>query len=314
MLLTSGLPGTYTVGVTHVVRCRTFRNLLLIVIVGGPVLGGCSMLSWLGLGDSQDSSQQTADTTSPEATGAFLFDNTSSNARPTVRVIDLAFDVARIDFPVDTVRHSRKVWNHVDEMRVDSDRVSRLARNGLRVGVASAEAWDAIRAIVRAADADVRQDRFVAQRGTPLTIKLSSIEEPESIFSYSPEGRLVGKTFTEGDKLLNMDYIFHSELGGSTDLELDIEIRRDPGAMAWQRQGGIIRQVPAYDRHVFADLRIPLTLHTDETLIVGLSDQEGNEYLLGSRFLMFKRLDKRYETVLCITPRHFQTQGGKGGP
>lgn len=271
------------------------------------------MPSWLGPGDPQRSPQHGADTTSQEATGAFLFDNTS-DPRPLVRVIDLAFDVARIDFPVDTIRHSRKVWNHVDEMRVDSDRVSRLARNGLRIGVASGGAWDAIRAIVRAADAEVRQDRFVAQRGTPLTIKLSSIEEPESIFSYSPEGRLVGKTFTEGDKLLNLDYVFHSELGGSTDLELDIEIRRDPGAMAWQRQGGIIRQVPAYDRHVFADLRVPLTLHTGETLIVGLSDQEGNEYLLGSRFLMFKRLDKRYETVLCITPRHFQTQEGKAGP
>jgi hypothetical protein len=65
---------------------------------------------------------------------------------------------------------------------------------------------------------------------------------------------------------------------------------------------------------VFNDLRTPLTLRAAETLIVGLGEHADNEYLLGSRFLMFDRLDERFETVLCITPRPFDAQEDEDVP
>ncbi len=225
-----------------------------------------------------------------------------------VHLVDLVFDVVRIDFPLGDVRHARKVWNHVDELRVGADVIPQLARNGLRVGAAGPEAWPAIRAVVEVAGAQVRRDQLVAQRGLPLVIQLAEVEEGESIFCYRQDNRLTGKTFLAGQKLLSVDYSFHPELGGCTDLKLGFEVRNDRGVMTWERQGGIIEQVPEVDRHVFSDVEALLTLNPEEFLVLGLSDVSENGYLLGSRFLAVEHSGKRYETIICITPRPVQTQ------
>lgn len=224
-------------------------------------------------------------------------------------MIDLAFDVVRVDLPIAGVRHSRKIWNHVDELRVDSELIARLARNGLRIGAASPDAWPAIRAILEAAEAEVRRDQLVAQRGLPLSIQLGSINDSESVFSYGADERLVGKTFPAGDKLVNVDYVFHPELGGSTEVRVSFEIRHDRGAMTWEQRNGVVQQVPDYERHLFADLSPALTLNAGEFLVVGLSDQAKNEYLIGSRFLTRVESGKRYETLLFLTPQPYQAQG-----
>lgn len=285
----------------------SFR-VVLILLSGGSLLGGCSPLSsWLGP-DGLRHTPHDADSGSAGVNARSSPPGRNPTDPAGGRVIDLVFDVVRIDLPIDGVRHARKIWNHVDELRVDPEVAARLARNGLRVGAASPDAWPAIRAIIDAAGAEVRRNRLVAQPGMPLTIKLASIGEPESIFSYGLDGRLVGKTIPAGDKLLNLDYVFHPELGDCTDLKLGFEIRHDRGTMTWERREGIIRQVPAVDRHLFREVTAVVTLNTDEFLVIGLGDQVTNEYLVGGRFLILERSGKRFETLLCVTPQPFRVQ------
>jgi hypothetical protein len=231
-----------------------------------------------------------------------------------VRVVDVAFDVVQVEMAIETGRHSRKIWNHVDELRGGSEVAATLARNGFRIGVASTGAWPAIRAVLDAADAEVRREQLAAQPGLPLLIHLGAIDGAESIFSYSDEGRLIGKTFPAGDKLLRIDYAVHPELGGFTELRLDFEIRHDRGTMTWQRQGDIIRQVPNYDRHLFAEVGTALTLHADEFVVIGANNEAKNEYLVGNRFLVAERSGQGSETVLFVTPRPYQAKGVKRPP
>ncbi len=283
--------------------CRSMFYLLS----GGLVLAGCETLGalpgfervtgWL-----------------PGMTGASAADDTAVSiirTKPTspdgVRVLFLSFDVLRADFPLSGMQHSRKVWNHVDELRIDVDLAGRLARNGLRAGVAPAEAAPVLRAIFEAADADLRRERLVAQGNTAVPITLSAIQESESIFSYTDDGRLTGRTFRVGRKLLNIDYILRPELGGATDLRLGLEIRHDRGVLTWQKRAGAITQALAVDRHMFEQFDVSVTLAPGEFLVIGLNDHEQNEYLVGSRFFSFERFGKRYETLLCITPRSFPT-------
>lgn len=225
-----------------------------------------------------------------------------------VRVIDLVFDVARVELPLDGVRQTRKIWNHVDELRLDSALPAKLARNGLRVGVGSPSAWPAIRAILDAADADVRRDHLVAQGGLPLVIQLAPVSAPETIFSYTSAGRLVGKTVAGGDKLLSIDYAFHPQLTGAVDLELGFEVRRDLGVMTWERRDGAIRQVPDYQRHVFDGLGFRVTLATDEFLVIGVHEEADNEYLVGHRFLIRERAGRRFESLFFVTPKPYQVR------
>lgn len=242
-----------------------------------------------------------------------VFGTPSSDARQTtgerVQVVQLAFDVLRVELPIDGTRNSRKVWNHVDELRLDADLAARLARNGLRVGAASTGSWPAIRAVLDAGGARTQKDQMLPQPGAPLAIECNSIGESESIFSIGRDNRLVGKTFPAGQKIIHLDYEFHTQLGGCTDVQVSLEVRHDRGEMTWKRRDGVIRQAPAYDRHVFEDLTALLTLKPGEFLVVGASDQADNEYLVGSRFLIHAASGEKTETLLFVTPQPFQTPG-----
>jgi hypothetical protein len=227
-------------------------------------------------------------------------------------VIDLVFDVARIDFPVRPERHARKIWNHIDEGRIDASSAAMWVRNGMRIGVGTPEAWPAIRAIAVASQAQVRRDPLVAQPGQPLAIELAAVAEDESIFCFDRSGRLVGKTFSAGSKVLTIEYLFHPDLGRCTDLQVSFEIRRDHGVMTWERREGILQQVPSHDRHAFAELAAVLTLRPDEFLVIGVGEPLEHEYLLGGRLFTQEVGGRRLESVLCVTPRPYQTETVRG--
>ena len=231
-----------------------------------------------------------------------------------VQVVQLAFDVLRVELPIDGVRNSRKVWNHVDELRLEADLVARLARNGVRVGAASSGSWSPIRAILEAGGARTQKEQMLPQAGAPLTVELAPIQESESIFSYGRDNRLVGKTFPAGQKIIQLDYAYHAPLGGCTDIQVGFEVHKDRGEITWQHQEGVIRQVAAYDRHVFEDLGALLTLKPGEYLVIGPSDQADNEYLIGSRFFIRTASGEKAETLLFVTPQPFQTQSTKRRP
>jgi len=231
-----------------------------------------------------------------------------------VQVVQLAFEVLRVELPIDGARNSPKVWNHVDELRLDADLVPQLARNGLRVGAASSGSWPAIRAVLEAGGARTQKDQMLPQPGTPLTLELAPIRESESIFSYGRDNRLVGKTFSEGQKMIQLDYAYHAQLGGCTDIQIGFEVRNNRGEMTWERRDGVIRQAPSYDRHEFEDIAALLTLKPGEFLVVGPSDQADNEYLIGSRFLIHTTSGEKTETLLFVTPQPFQAQSALRRP
>lgn len=240
-------------------------------------------------------------------------DATTTSAAPKVagssggvRVVHLTFDVLRIHLPIDAIQHSRKIWNHVDELRADPSLVARLARNGVRAGAVAPGSWPAIHTILEACDAELGKDQWNAQGDLPLTLEVEELQDSETVFCYAPDDRLVGKTFHEGKKLLNIDYAVHAEMGGAVDMQLTFEIRHERGVMAWQRQGGTLQQVPATDRYIFSDLSLLLTLNPGETLLIGPSPEARNEYLVGGRFLVDEKEGRQVETLYGITPLPYQ--------
>lgn len=286
-----------------------FRLGVLLVIA--LPYGGCSSsVSWLGRSRPSPSPHEQA--TDP-ATGKGPSSPSAPEPSPAfadaVHVVDVAFEVFRAELPLDGVRHSRKIWNHVDELRTAPRMLARLARNGVRVGAVSAEAWPAIRTILEAGGADVRKDQLLTPSGLPLAVEVGTIEASESVFSYQANNQLVGKTFTEGRKVINVDYAFHPEMGGRIDLQLGFEVRRDRRGITWERTEAGVRQVPAHDRHGFTDLRTVLALNPGESVILGPSAETHNEYLIGSRFFNGRRADERYENLYWLTPVPYQRPG-----
>lgn len=274
-------------------------------------LGSLGCRSWTGALWGSPASQESADPAVTAGAAATLFPGDSR--RDPARVVDLAFDVTQIDLPLDGVQESRKIWNHVDETRVEARLAAHLARNGLRVGAAGPSTWEPIRAILDAVGAQARRDQLVPSRGLPLAIQLGSLEEGASLFAYAKDGRLVGKTFPGGDEILDVEYAYHPEFGGTVDLGLSWEIRRDQGELAWETRDGVVRQAPAFDRHVFTDLHALVTLHPSEFLVIGLSAEARNKYLIGRRFLSSERAGKNFETMLMITPKAVEAAAPRRG-
>lgn len=242
-------------------------------------------------------------------------DSISSKSSPTtgtVRVVHLAFDVIRAEMPIDGEMNSLKVWNHVDPLRVGAETAAQLARNGLRVAAGSKANWTAIKAILDAGSARTTRDQLLAQIGAPVLVDLGTVANGESYFAYGKDMRLQGKTFGGGSKILQIDYAFHPDLGGTTDLQIGFEVRRELGELVWERQpDGSIRQVQSVERHVFDELKAALTLQEGEFLVIGPSEQAKNEYRVGSRFFLHGAPGDRKEFLLFITPQPFQTEGAK---
>jgi len=221
-----------------------------------------------------------------------------------VQVVYLIFDVVRADLPVSSVRHSRKIWNHVDELRFDAEVSASLNRNGLRCGVMSPGSLPAIMAILESAHAKTQKSQVVAPPGTPVTVLIGEVAGPESVFAYSRTRTLVGKTFPAGNKVLTLDYEYHPELGGATDLRVRFEVRHDLGTMTLERTEDTLIHVPAVDRYGFEEPVIEMTLRTTDWLLIGPGEKVEIPNLLGPRFFTWSESGStQHETLLFIMPR-----------
>ena len=223
------------------------------------------------------------------------------------RRLHLQFEVLRVDMPADSIRHTHKVWNHVDELRYDAQLAARLGRNGLRVGAAPASAWPAMRTIFQSCSAQVREARQVTQPGVPLLLELGSIVDAETIFSFDSEGHMAGKTHPAGQKLVEIRYELHPERGDTVDVEVQLEVREPLSPGDWQPGDGLLYDAPTHHSHTFPALHVALTLQPGEFLVIGPSEVTArNRYIVGGRFFTDQREGQSYDTILCIAPQPYR--------
>ena len=235
----------------------------------------------------------------------------SADRRPdtdAIVVVQMQFDVLHVELPIDQVHHSEKIWNHVDELRQDPARTSLLRRNGFRMGVASADDWPALRALFEACNARVLRVSHTVQQGLPLTLELDPIEDDETIFLLTADNRMVGTTFDRGTKYLHLDYALSAE-DGCTTLMATPEIHRTSKSKSWESRDGQLQRVAKYQGKVFHELTGAVRVCPNEFLIIGADATQASTLSAGRQFLARTREGRDYETVLCITPQPFRTEG-----
>lgn len=231
-----------------------------------------------------------------------------------MQTIDMAFDIIRADLPLDTVRHSRKLWNHLGAGGMTPPQTALLARNAVRIGVGTRDAWPAIRAILENAAPEVRQDQLLIQRDMPLVLDVGTLTDPQSLFVYDDQGRLDGKTFAAGTKLVHFDYALHPSLGGSVEVHVGFELRQAHGTMTWDTADGLVRQVPAEERYLFTSPRAAFTVPPEGFIVIGPSELADNRHLLGGSFFSTGNPGAAREIVLIITPLPHRVQSDARSP
>ena len=226
-------------------------------------------------------------------------------------VVQMQFDVLRIELPAGQIHHSEKTWNYVDELRSDPTQIALLRRNGLRIGAASSEAWAALRATFDACQAKVLRATHAVRQGLPLTLELGEVEPDETVFLITADQRTVGSTFSGGQKYLHVDYQLNPDAESTATLRVTPEIHSLTGEKRWRRDGGRLLKVPEYKGKLFHELACTLTLGAGEFLVIGPDTTTATNLTVGRRFLTREHQGQAYETVLCITPQPFRTEAAK---
>lgn len=222
--------------------------------------------------------------------------------------VQMQFDVLRVELPLQSTRYSLVVWNHVDETQADPRLTELLARNGLRIGVASPDAWTPLRSLFESKRSRALRAVHAVQSGAPLSMRLGDVRPGESVFVHEKDGSLSGTTFQAGSKFLHVDYALDREDPRRTILRITPEIQKFSETKHWESAEGEFREAPRYEGQVFSELSTELVLEADEFLVIGVSEEANLRPLVGSRFLQREENNMIYETVICLTPKPVRTE------
>jgi len=219
-------------------------------------------------------------------------------------VIQIAFDIVRVELPFHDVRHSAKVWNHVDEPISDPALAARLARNGMRVGVADEAAWPAMRAVFEANHARMDRISAPAPGGAAIGLAVGTLQPGETVFAYGAGGRLSGAGFPGGSKLVRIDYAVSRDDPDAVVLRVMPEIQVEADGPTSPSPVDLLRAPGAGDdRTLYHDLAAELVVRPGQLVVIGPSEAAAIPSLIGSRLFTRHVKGAAYETVLCITPK-----------
>ena len=241
------------------------------------------------------------------AAGRELFGGDRPADGDAIVVVQMQFDVLRVELPADPTHHSDKTWNHVEELRGDPAQTALLRRNGLRMGTAAADAWPALRGIFDASGATAIRATHLVRQGQPLTLDLGPIENEEAVFLITDDHRLIGTTFDRGNKYLHLDYAVSADSPGGTTIQMTPEIHRLSLLKRWRNIGGDLRQAPDYEGKVYGQLSHTVEVPSGAFLVIG-PDTGAVPLSVGRRFLTRTRQGQKHETILCITPQPFRSE------
>lgn len=194
-------------------------------------------------------------------------------------------------------------------MRIDPDVVQRLARNGIRVGIAGQSAWPAIQTVVKGVGGTISSTSLGAGPGMPVSLALGEVEESETVFLHDNRNALKGRTFQRGKKLLTFTGYAPPDLAAGIQVGLELEIRHEGGSLTWARAADGIQAVPMVERQVFSEVGASALVGPGEILLIGPNHDVENEFLLGGKYFETVREGRARDVVICMTAR---LEHGKG--
>lgn len=279
---------------------------LAATLVVALVPAGCSKLRSKGVTDTREPSPwEGGGSAVPCPADGPTADAVATGNR--VVLVELHFDVLRVELPRGSIRHSTKIWNHVDELHVDPRLSPLLARNGLRIGVAEADAWPAIQAVLDANGARSTRRQHAVHSGYPLTLDVGDVHDGETFFHYDADGQLHGNAYGPGEKYVLLDYAVNPEHPAEVTLRITPEIHCESQDKSWTQEGGVYQEKPRYEGRMFSEFTTTVSLKPGQLLVIGPSEQAKLDFLLGSRFLEHDEGGVRYETLLFARPQPFRT-------
>ncbi len=282
------------------------RDMSIALAVALTLCGGCRSL-FARRAPAQAATPNTNDPSAEHRYGP-LGSRRSATSDPDVIVVGMIFDVQRIAVPADQIaKHRDDLWKYINELRLDPDTAAHLANNGFRMGVTSRSDLTSIRDLLTPLDTRFESVTQTVQSGHPATLDLGLTGPTRTIYAFHADGRLEGKTFNAATKYLHIDYAVDMiDQQPRTTLRVTPEVFQESERQHWHAGDGEIRYEKQYEGTVYHELAADVPMMDGDVLVIGPTDSQADPYLLGNTLLSSESAGRRWETILCITPRVYR--------
>lgn len=216
----------------------------------------------------------------------------------------IELSVLHVRIPRNQREAAEKVWNHLREDFLDSEKMLGLHRNGLRVGVGRELSWDAIKAALDALagfqSSPLRSLRLPA--GLPLGLELDTEPREQTLFFVESDGILTGSTWPQSRNVLRVTYVIHPQQVQRTYLRIVPEVRQRLDGWQWVRTEAGMWQTPKYDGRAFPAAGFSAGLEAGEFLLIAPGKRADVFGLIGGVFLCWRENDQNYDSYFFLRP------------
>lgn len=211
----------------------------------------------------------------------------------------------KITLPAGTVSRNEDFWRHIRETAVDVGTHDLLYKNGVRVGVAPADEWENLKAILEENPALTQPGTYSGRESGDLEMEMKLKVPYQNLFFFDPSGDLVGRTFERCDNLLRVSFYAAPHKPGTMRLGMVPVVRslRE----VWQATGEVNeRRFELVRPEHFYALNLTVDVALDDFLVVAPSPEAKWSTSLGANFLMADGATDQTETLLIFRPMTYR--------
>lgn len=232
---------------------------------------------------------------------------TPSERRPLV-ALQVRFDILLAQADRGAFSQSGKIWNHLDENAVDSQRSLLLQRNGLRVARGREEAWAPIRALLeQAGTVKTSANSMIMGNALPLLVEVEGLPRDQTLFLFRSDGSMGAASFPRSRNLLRIEYDLSLKDAEAVRILAMPEVRLPPQAVTYrpdrhQRGGTQWEEIS----RTLRELAFEMEVGSGEFIVIGpsrLAGTKGRGHLAGSLLLCEEQNGRETETIYFITPQ-----------
>jgi hypothetical protein len=212
--------------------------------------------------------------------------------------------LAAIEVPAGAASESEEIWSYLDEEPIRAARSAVLARNGLRVGLATASVWPDLAGVFkRLSGREVGYTTTATVPGRPTGIPVKRRQPAQTTFVFQADGTLSGADYPPGDSLLVVDCTLGEEDPSSVLLTVLPQVRSSEIQTTIVNRPEGVGFESSQETFSFQPLQFQATVASKDILVIGPSPDARRADSVGGRFLVAEKAGIAYETVLVVMPQ-----------
>ena len=219
-------------------------------------------------------------------------------------VLFVQMRMATVELPLGTVSGSEDIWSYLDEEAVRAVRSATMARNGMRVGLGRADAWEDVARILKKLTGREITHTFVRRLpNRPLPIVLKTDMPAQTIFVSHEDLTLSGADYPPGENLLTLTFGVDDDDPTTVLLAGVPQVRTLRRRTRFVKGPGGPRMVEKRTFFTFDEMAFRVAVQKGRFLVVGPNAASRRPSSVGHHFLIRRKEGVEFETMLVMFPQ-----------